>query len=123
MSTKNIYALILIGLISFTSCQNTAEKSEQITEDKTNTTNMKEVNNLKTTLKNEMDSSWYGIYQGTIPCADCEGIQGGRPAPARRTIAKQIRIQQSGQLGRAPSDTSYLGTSAGRWRGPDADRS
>ena len=96
MSTKNIYALILIGLISFTSCQNTAEKSEQITEDKTNTTNMKEVNNLKTTLKNEMDSSWYGIYKGTIPCADCEGIN------------TKITLEKDGTFNRT---TEYLGKS------------
>ena len=61
MKTQNIILVLLILFVGLASC-----KSTQKTQ----------TNKVNTTGDNSMNSvDWPGIYQGVLPCADCEGIQ------------------------------------------------
>jgi len=61
MKTKNLILIIFMAFVGFVSCKST--KKAQISE-------------VKTTADNSMTSiDWAGTYQGTLPCADCEGIK------------------------------------------------
>ena len=60
---------LLIALLAFTlmSCTNQSKKQtdEPTTMDET----------MIDSHTSEMSLDWAGVYQGTLPCADCEGIE------------------------------------------------
>lgn len=53
----------LISLVIMTSCNSSKKNNTQI-----------EKNEIKTESKVE-DSTFFGVYEGTLPAADCEGIK------------------------------------------------
>ena len=59
---------VLIALLAFTlvNCTNQGNKNEDAT------TNDQEVVDMHTS---ETALDWAGTYEGTMPCADCEGIE------------------------------------------------
>lgn len=59
---------VLIALLAFTlvNCTNQSNKNEDAT------TNDQEVVDMHTS---ETALDWAGVYEGTMPCADCEGIE------------------------------------------------
>lgn len=63
---RNSSILLLLIAISFSSCKSNEEKQEN--EMKTSDTTIVDSHNSKNSL------DWQGTYQGTLPCADCEGI-------------------------------------------------
>ena len=61
MKTQNLILILFMAFFGFISCKST--KKTQTSE-------------FKTTADNSMTSiDWAGIYQGVLPCADCEGIK------------------------------------------------
>jgi len=61
MKTQNLILILFLAFFGFVSCKST--KKTQTSE-------------VKTTADNSMTSiDWAGIYQGVLPCADCEGIK------------------------------------------------
>ena len=70
-------ALLAITIVFMASCttQDSKNKEEQsATGDKTEKVETETTNpDPAHTSQNALD--WEGVYQGTIPCADCEGIQ------------------------------------------------
>ena len=59
---------VLIALLAFTlmSCTNQGNKNQDAT------TNDETVVDMHTS---EISLNWAGVYEGTMPCADCEGIE------------------------------------------------
>jgi len=69
---RNINLLILISLFIFFSCQS-EKNTETVNEDFPETI---EVPINPTPGDNSMNAlDWEGTYVGTLPCADCEGIE------------------------------------------------
>lgn len=68
---KNRALLITLLTLVMISCKNnqTSDKEELNIENSTVSTEFKDEH----TAENSLD--WMGEYQGTLPCADCEGIQ------------------------------------------------
>ena len=70
MRRKFIAMAVVVGAITLTSCKkNTDEKK---VEDAVETTDTSFQGQDEHTSQNSLD--WSGTYQGTVPCADCEGI-------------------------------------------------
>lgn len=61
-----LYSILMILIIS-SSCKQTGKHNEEIVDNKMNTTTEKH------TALNSLN--WEGKYAGTVPCADCEGIE------------------------------------------------
>ncbi len=68
MKFKSIFFLFIILCLS--ACKSDQLKQKQTTEKQAENTLFHEL--LQKDAKNEFN--WKGIYQGQIPCADCEGI-------------------------------------------------
>ncbi len=83
--------LVLAVIITLSACQKTPEKEQ--TEDAIETSNQIE--------EKSNTSDFYGIYQGIIPCADCEGIK------------TKITLLKDGSFNRT---TEYLGKSEETFR-------
>ena len=67
---KSIFASIIASFIIF-SCQSKGVQQEQ-----KNTDSSKEITEAVKKEHNSMNSlDWAGKYEGTLPCADCEGIK------------------------------------------------
>lgn len=67
--------LVAIAIITITSCNNTGKKGEQ-TENTSANTGM--TANAEATANTEIETkatNFYGTYKGTLPAADCEGIE------------------------------------------------
>jgi uncharacterized lipoprotein NlpE involved in copper resistance len=76
MKTIKHLSLILIAAMALMACQQSNKNDEKTTENQTVENESQE--NIKATQdqhnsRNSLD--WDGIYQGVIPCADCEGIK------------------------------------------------
>jgi heat shock protein HslJ len=69
MKTKNIHVAILVLLI-FTSCNTNEKKNAE-----TNSENIAEEEVVIDSPTSESSLDWEGTYIGTLPCADCEGIE------------------------------------------------
>lgn len=73
------FSLLLIGLFALFSCQKEERKTIEITEEITKTIEIESSDtteksiHLGDTSQNALD--WNGTYKGTLPCADCEGIE------------------------------------------------
>ncbi|WP_294082682.1 copper resistance protein NlpE N-terminal domain-containing protein [Proteiniphilum sp. UBA5384] len=65
MKKSIILTLACIAIVSFSAC-NTGKRSNT-------TKNGTEVADAAHNSRNSLD--WTGVYKGTLPCADCEGIQ------------------------------------------------
>ncbi len=61
---KKIFVVTILGLFLIVSCES---KKEEVVE------NQSEVVADEHNAKNSLD--YLGIYKGTLPCADCEGIE------------------------------------------------
>ncbi len=59
--------VLIVTFLSLTSCNNKETPKQETTITET------EVHNSEDNSKNSVD--WTGTYKGTIPCADCEGIE------------------------------------------------
>lgn len=72
--TKIILAFVILISVLF-SCKNIekSETSSDATSDSIESVNSKADEVDMHTSENSLD--WAGVYQGTIPCADCEGIK------------------------------------------------
>lgn len=59
---------VLIAVLAFTlmSCTNQSSKNEDATTDDQTVVDMH---------TSEISLDWAGVYEGTMPCADCEGIE------------------------------------------------
>ena len=59
---------VLIALLAFTlmNCTNQSNKNQDATTDDQTMVDM---------LTSEISLFWAGVYEGTMPCADCEGIE------------------------------------------------
>ncbi|MCY4780724.1 copper resistance protein NlpE [Sphingobacterium sp. UT-1RO-CII-1] len=63
--------LVGLSMLVLASCnQNSSKKEEVTTQDSTNVEAFADTTH---TSQNSVD--WAGVYDGTIPCADCEGIK------------------------------------------------
>ena len=70
MKTNKIYILGITLVFLLTSCNSGTKKDTQITEEP-----QQEIE-METTRDNSMTSlDWDGVYEGELPCADCEGIK------------------------------------------------
>jgi heat shock protein HslJ len=66
---KSIIGLLCPALLFFSCAQNKdATKSKDLSSNAANATHM-----VSHSSKNSLD--WNGVYQGVLPCADCEGIE------------------------------------------------
>lgn len=73
---KNIIIPIILIGISLASCN----KKESVTVNQSNNGDSVLINEVDTTLvhvdpNSNLKNNWAGTYHGTLPCADCEGIQ------------------------------------------------
>ncbi len=70
------YLIILFAVFCFVSCKNEVKTSET-TSETTSVENTKE--NMKSTSVDSHNSQnsldWSGVYEGVLPCEDCEGIE------------------------------------------------
>ncbi|AIQ00062.1 copper resistance protein NlpE [Ornithobacterium rhinotracheale] len=57
-------SLVAVAVLALSACNNKSQK-KQVTEKPTTTETQKE----------ETATNWKGVYTGTLPCADCEGIK------------------------------------------------
>lgn len=63
--------LIGLSMLAFASCtQNSSDKKETIASD-----SMETEMPVDTVHTSQKSVDWAGVYDGTIPCADCEGIK------------------------------------------------
>ncbi|MEM6516944.1 MAG: copper resistance protein NlpE N-terminal domain-containing protein [Bacteroidota bacterium] len=111
ISKRIISRLLLIPLLVLTSCGEKTKETKDSSKDTTevgaevNTTSSSAVAD-KSTSENSLD--WYGIYQGTIPCADCEGIK------TKITLSKNGTFKRSVEyLGK--SDKPFVETGDFSW--------
>jgi heat shock protein HslJ len=70
MNTKRLLNISLIGLLLVTSCNDKTKQRTEATEPAIEA--LSPVPDAAATSQNSLD--WNGTYQGTLPCADCEGI-------------------------------------------------
>lgn len=69
MTSKTLSSLMLIALLSIFSCNSDKKQKNQDSELEST-----EINQPVTGDNSQNSLDWDGVYQGTIPCADCEGI-------------------------------------------------
>ncbi len=70
MTSKNLSSVIIIALLTTLSCN--SDKKQTTQDSETESTEMI----MPVTGDNSQNAlDWDGVYQGTIPCADCEGIE------------------------------------------------
>ncbi|KGO81121.1 hypothetical protein Q763_08535 [Flavobacterium beibuense F44-8] len=75
---KKISALAILALLAFTSCKNGEKSSDEQTQTETvtDTTGTENPSTSVPTGDNSENSlDWTGVYSGTVPCADCPGIE------------------------------------------------
>ncbi|HLS30797.1 MAG TPA: copper resistance protein NlpE [Flavobacteriaceae bacterium] len=78
---KQLLIVLCIALISFVGCKDTAKKenqneemeTEQTQNDEGKSVDFEEVPDQAHNSRNALD--WSGNYHGTMPCADCPGIE------------------------------------------------
>lgn len=110
MKTKSLLYLVLIGLFVTMSCNNNANKDSETTESTSEETNP--VPDAAANSQNSLD--WNGTYQGTIPCADCEGI-----ATALTLNQDLTFTHRSKYMGK--SDSIYVSTGSFKWNESGSD--
>lgn len=76
---KKLSYLFILPAFILLSCQKEEKKTVEITEEITKTIEIERDDTIKNqipigdTSQNALD--WNGTYKGTLPCADCEGIE------------------------------------------------
>lgn len=108
MNTKQILNTSLIGLLLVMGCNDKAKQENQATEPAMEATPVPDA----ATSQNSLD--WNGTYQGTLPCADCEGI-----ATALTLNNNLTFTYQSKYLGK--SDSIFVSTGSFRWNDKGSD--
>lgn len=110
MKTTSFLTFVLIGLLISLSCNNKANKDIETTE--TTSEELSPAPDAAATSQNSLD--WDGTYQGTIPCADCDGI-----ATALTVNQDLTFTHRSKYLGK--SDSIYISTGSFKWNESGSD--
>ncbi|WP_461532526.1 copper resistance protein NlpE [Sinomicrobium sp.] len=66
---KTILNLVFLSVICFTSCKDKPTPSQPEENAQSQQSEMVDMHNAENAL------DYYGVYEGVIPCADCEGIK------------------------------------------------
>ncbi|TPV34765.1 META domain-containing protein [Paucihalobacter ruber] len=108
MNTRKILNFSLIGLLLVMSCNDKAKQENQPAEPAMEAAPVPDA----ATSKNSLD--WNGTYQGTLPCADCEGIA------TALTLNNDLTFKhQSKYLGK--SDSIFVSTGSFKWNDKGSD--
>lgn len=110
MNTKRLLNISLIGLLLVTSCNEKTKHRTEATEPAIEA--LSPVPDAAATNQNSLD--WNGTYQGTLPCADCEGI-----ATALTLNSALTFTHQSKYLGK--SDSIFVSTGSFKWNDKGSD--
>ena len=100
--------LILLIVISLFGCQKNTKDSETNEESKTQKSTEAASPTRIADVRQTKTADWYGIYQGIIPCADCEGVKTKITLLKDNTFKSQIQY-----IGK--SDESFIETGTIKW--------
>lgn len=67
MRNTHLMTVVVMAFLSLTACNHQSQKEANSTQPQAN-----EIKDMHQS-KNSLD--WEGVYEGTLPCASCEGIQ------------------------------------------------
>ena len=72
---KAIFFTIILGLLLFSCKKENKEATTNLTEIKADSVAGMPIDTINTGDNSETSLDWDGVYVGTTPCANCEGIE------------------------------------------------
>ena len=72
---KAIFFTIILGLLLFSCKKENKEATTNLTEIKADSVSGMPIDTIHTGDNSETSLDWDGVYVGTTPCANCEGIE------------------------------------------------
>ena len=72
---KDIFFTIILGLLLFSCKKENKEATTNLTEIKADSVAGMPIDTIHTGDNSETSLDWDGVYVGTTPCANCEGIE------------------------------------------------